>query len=193
MIKNLKPAVFVLALLPVLASINSQAATATFAGGCFWCMEQAFEKLAGVKSAISGFTGGTLENPTYRGDHRGHYEAIEVDYDPEVITYSSLLDNFWKNVDPFDDRGQFCDKGFSYRAAIFPATAEERQLALASKEAVIKRFADQQVVTQVLDANRFWPVEEYHQDYYLKNPLRYRYYKGRCGRTKRLEQVWGEQ
>ncbi len=192
MIKTFSTIVTLLSLLFLATPSHAQTATATFAGGCFWCMEQVFEAQDGVKSVVSGFTGGTLQNPTYRGDHTGHYEAIEVSYNPEQVTYQALLDLYWKNVDPFDDSGQFCDKGFSYRAAIFPGNEAERAQAVASKEAVQRRFAEQNVVTQILDANRFWPVEEYHQDYYLKNPLRYRYYKGRCGRTKRLEQVWGK-
>jgi peptide-methionine (S)-S-oxide reductase len=171
---------------------STRAATAVFAGGCFWCMEQAFEELPGVSGAISGFTGGTLENPTYRGNHRGHYEAVSVDYDPEKVSYQRLLDIYWHNVDPFDDRGQFCDKGFSYRAAIFTATDSEGDLAATSLSRVKRQFPSEKVVTQILPAGKFWPVEEYHQDYYLKNPLRYRYYKGRCGRADRLEQLWGK-
>ena len=170
----------------------SRAATAVFAGGCFWCMEQAFQELDGVHGVVSGFTGGTLENPAYKGNHKGHYEAIEIDYDPTRISYRTLLDHYWRNIDPFDDRGQFCDKGFSYRAAIFTATNAERDLASASIAAVQERFPRQTVVTQILAASTFWPVEEYHQDYYLKNPLRYRLYKGRCGRTERLKEVWGK-
>jgi peptide-methionine (S)-S-oxide reductase len=155
-------------------------------------MEQAFEELPGVNGAISGFTGGTLENPTYRGDHRGHYEAISVDYDPVKVSYERLLDLYWHNVDPFDDSGQFCDKGFSYRAAIFTAADSEQDLASTSLSRVQQKFPSEKVVTQILPAGKFWPVEEYHQDYYQKNPLRYRYYKGRCGRADRLEQLWGE-
>ena len=182
-------------LIALTASISpriSYAATAAFAGGCFWCMEQAFEELEGVSEAVSGFTGGTLKNPTYNGDHRGHYEAIRIDYDPNRVSYDTLLKHYWRNIDPFDDRGQFCDKGFSYRAAIFTANPDEQARASVSLAGVQESFADATVVTQILPANTFWPVEEYHQDYYLKNPLRYRYYKSRCGRSKRLQELWGD-
>ena len=181
-------------LIALTASISpkiSYAAKAVFAGGCFWCMEQAFEELEGVSEAISGFTGGTLKNPTYNGDHRGHYEAIRIDYDPNRVSYDTLLKHYWRNIDPFDDRGQFCDKGFSYRAAIFTANPDEQARASASLAEIQENFPDVTVVTQILPANTFWPVEEYHQDYYLKNPLRYRYYKSRCGRSKRLQELWG--
>ena len=181
-------------LIALTASISpriSYAATAVFAGGCFWCMEQAFEELEGVSEAVSGFTGGTLKNPTYNGDHRGHYEAIRIDYDPNGVSYDTLLKHYWRNIDPFDDRGQFCDKGFSYRAAIFTANPDEQARASVSLAGVQESFPDTTVVTQILPANTFWPVEEYHQDYYLKNPLRYRYYKSRCGRSKRLQELWG--
>ena len=176
----------------LLGAQQAVAATAVFAGGCFWCMEQAFQELDGVNTVVSGFTGGTLENPTYKGDHTGHYEAIEVDYDPEAISYEDLLETYWHNIDPFDDRGQFCDKGFSYRAAIFALDETQQELAASSLSKVQDRFPSEDVVTQILPGSTFWPVEEYHQDYYLKNPLRYRYYKGRCGRADRLEEIWGE-
>lgn len=165
---------------------------AIFAGGCFWCMEAAFQELDGVKDVISGFTGGTLKNPTYDGNHSGHYEAIEVTYDPAAITYENLLQVFWRNIDPFDENGQFCDKGFSYQSAIFVADASQKQLAEASKQDVIGKFPDGKVVTPILDARTFYPVKEYHQDYYLKNPLRYKYYRWGCGRDRRLKELWGE-
>lgn len=165
---------------------------AVFAGGCFWCVEAAFQDVDGVTDAVSGFTGGTLKNPTYSGNHQGHYEAVEVSYDPAVISYEDLLAIFWVNVDPFDDRGQFCDKGPSYLSAVFVADAEQRRLAEASLLSVKKQFPDDSVITPVLPAAQFWPVEEYHQDYYKKNPLRYQYYRYGCGRDKRLQQIWGE-
>ena len=171
---------------------RADSATAVFAGGCFWCMESAYQEVAGVKDVVSGFTGGTLKNPTYKGNHEGHFEAIEVTYDPAVISYQDLLDLYWVNIDPFDNRGQFCDKGFSYRSAIFTATAEQRQLADASLQAVKQQFPQQRVYTEIRDAGDFWPVEEYHQDYYLKNPIRYQYYRWNCGRDQRLQQIWGE-
>lgn len=165
--------------------------TAFFAGGCFWCMESDYQDVEGVSDVISGFTGGTLENPSYKGNHEGHYEAIRVTYDPQVISYRELLDLFWVSIDPFDNAGQFCDKGFSYRSAIFTAGAEERALAQQTRDAVSERFSGRQVFTEILDAGKFWPVEEYHQDYYLKNPLRYKYYRWNCGRDRRLEELWG--
>ncbi len=166
-------------------------ATAMFAGGCFWCMEAAFQGREGVSDVVSGFTGGTRPNPTYQGDHSGHFEAIRVSYDPQVTSYRQLLDLYWLNIDPLDAAGQFCDKGPSYRSAIFPATPEERRLAQDSLEAVATRFAPDKVYTQVRSAGAFWPVEEYHQDYYLKNPVRYKYYRWNCGRDQRLQQLWG--
>ena len=171
----------------------AEPAKAYFAGGCFWCMESDFQDREGVIDVISGFTGGTLENPTYSGNHEGHFEAVEITYDPEVISYPELLDLYWVSIDPFDNRGQFCDKGFSYRSAIFPANDEERALAEASKAEVAAKFPDNTVYTEVRDASRFWPVEEYHQDYYLKNPMRYEFYRWNCGRDQRLKEIWGDQ
>ncbi|NVK41201.1 MAG: peptide-methionine (S)-S-oxide reductase MsrA [Oceanospirillaceae bacterium] len=165
---------------------------ALFAGGCFWCMEQAFEEVEGVVSVVSGFTGGALENPTYDGNHEGHLEAVAVEFDPQRVSYEALLRVYWRNIDPFDDRGQFCDKGPSYRSAIFVATAQQRRLAEASRQVVVERFPDLEVVTPVRDAGPFYPVKEYHQDYYRKNPLRYLFYKTTCGRPARLEEIWGE-
>ena len=181
-----------LALLPSATAHAAPPATAVFAGGCFWCMESDFGHLEGVQNVVSGFTGGTLENPTYSGNHAGHYEAIEVTYDPAVIDYPALLEHYWRNIDPFDDGGQFCDRGHSYRAAIF-ATEEQRSLARESLQSVEARFGKDKVVTQILPAARFWPVEEYHQNYAEKNPVRYKYYRWSCGRDQRLEAVWGAQ
>lgn len=171
----------------------TNAATAVFAAGCFWCVEQAFEKTEGVAQAVSGYTGGITVNPTYEqvsGEGTGHYEAVKVIYDPDVVTYARLLDVFWKNVDPFDPIGQFCDKGSSYRGAIFPATPEEAAAAEASKDAVAERFG-RKVEVQILPSAPFYDAEAYHQDYYLKNPQTYAFYKWRCGRAQRLEQIWG--
>lgn len=169
---------------------NTRADTAIFAGGCFWCMEADFQDVEGVTDVVSGFTGGTSRNPTYDGDHKGHYEAVRITYDPAVISYQALLDRYWVNIDPFDDAGQFCDKGPSYRAALF-VSEDQRALAEASRQRVIDRFPDQRVVTEVLPAATFYPVGEHHQDYYRKNPLRYKYYRYRCGRDGRLADVWG--
>ncbi len=186
-------ALLLITLLAFIAPAMAGSATALFAGGCFWCMESAYEEQEGVTGVVSGFTGGTLKNPTYSGNHEGHFEAVEVTYDPTVVSYQELLDLFWRNVDPFDDKGQFCDKGSSYRSAIFPATAAEREMAEQSKAAVAARFTGQEVYTEVLDAGAFWPVEELHQDYYLKNPVRYKYYRWNCGRDQRLQQLWGSE
>jgi|SRR6185436_6533524 len=167
-------------------------AKATFAGGCFWCMELPFEKLPGVVSVVSGYTGGTVANPTYEQvslGYTGHREAVEVTYDPAKVTYGQLVDVFWRNVDPLDASGQFCDKGEQYRAAIFWHDAEQRRIAELSQRNVRKRFGS--VETDVLPATRFYRAEEYHQDYYRKNPIRYRFYRAGCGRDARLKKVWG--
>jgi len=168
---------------------------AILAGGCFWCMESDFEKLEGVTDVISGFTGGELKNPTYNGNHRGHYEAVLVTYNTEVLSYQDILNHYWVNIDPFDAQGQFCDKGPSYRSAIFVANEQQRQLAKQSKQAVVNEFPDQTVVTPILDAKTFYPIkgdESYHQDYYKNNPIRYNTYRWRCGRDNRLEDIWGD-
>ena len=158
-------------------------------------MESDFEALDGVSDVVSGFTGGSLKHPTYNGNHTGHYEAVEITYDAKVVNYQGILDHFWVNIDPFDDRGQFCDKGSSYRSALFVATAEERAVAEQLKQEVIEMFPGQTVVTPILDAGTFYPImgdEIYHQDYYKNNPLRYKYYRRGCGRDKRLKQIWGD-
>jgi len=188
-----RPILLLTLLLSTLHPALAHSATAVFAGGCFWCMESAYEEAAGVTGVVSGFTGGTMKNPTYSGDHRGHFEAVAVTYDPTVVSYQELLDLFWRNIDPFDDHGQFCDKGPSYRSAIFAGSPTERELAELSRTAVAARFSDRKVYTEIRDASEFWPVEEYHQDYYLKNPVRYRYYRWNCGRSQRLNAIWGEQ
>ncbi len=170
-------------------------AKAVLAGGCFWCMEADFEKLDGVSDVVSGFTGGSHPDPTYNGEHTGHYEAVEITYDPAVIDYQALLDHFWVNHDPFDDSGQFCDKGHSYLAAIFVADERQRRLAEASRQEVIARFPDREVVTPILELGTFYPIkgnESYHQDYYKKSPLKYKFYRFGCGRDARLEEIWGE-
>ena len=174
---------------------NSFADTAIFAGGCFWCMESDFEKLEGVTDVVSGFTGGDIPNPTYTGNHKGHYEAVEVTYDSEVVSYQDLLDYYWVHIDPFDAKGQFCDKGTSYLSAIFVSNAAERKLAENSKQKVIEQFPDQQVVTPILNTSTFYPIagnESFHQDYYKNNPLRYKFYRWNCGRDQRLYEIWGD-
>ncbi|MGY8869885.1 MAG: peptide-methionine (S)-S-oxide reductase MsrA [Pseudomonadales bacterium] len=174
---------------------NVYADKAVLAGGCFWCMESDFEKLDGVSGVVSGFTGGTLKNPTYNGNHKGHYEAVEITYDPKKVTYKELLAHYWVNVDPFDSRGQFCDKGPSYLSAVFVANSTERALAEASKKQVVAQFPGKTVVTPILDASTFYPIqgrESYHQDYYKNNPLRYKAYRWNCGRDQRLKVIWGD-
>lgn len=174
---------------------NASADKAVFAGGCFWCMESDFEKLAGVSDVISGFTGGTVKNPTYRGNHKGHYEAVEVTYDPNKVSYKQLLDHYWVNIDPFDDRGQFCDKGTEYLSAIFVANDKEKKLAEKSRQAVVKQFPIKKVITPILDAATFYPIkgkESYHQNYYKNNSVRYNYYRWSCGRDQRLKDIWGD-
>jgi len=171
------------------------AAKAVFAGGCFWCMESDFEKLGGVTDVISGFTGGTLKNPTYNGNHEGHYEAVEVTYDPGKVSYQELLDHFWVNIDPFDATGQFCDRGSSYRTAIFVADDLEKKLAEESKKRIVAQFPEKEVATPILSASVFYPIqgdESYHQDYYKNNPVRYKYYRWNCGRDQRLRSIWGD-
>ncbi|MFN7550425.1 MAG: peptide-methionine (S)-S-oxide reductase MsrA [Pseudomonadota bacterium] len=172
-------------------------AKATFAGGCFWCMEQPFEALPGVKSAISGYTGGSKANPAYRqvsGGSTGHAEAVEVLYDPKVVGYERLLEVFWANIDPTVKDRQFCDVGSEYRTAIFVHDAAQRAAAEASlaKWQADPRFAGQTLYTQIADAATFWVAEDYHQDYAAKNPAQYKYYRWGCGRDARLKQVWGQ-
>lgn len=179
-----------LAYLPI-----ASADKAVFAGGCFWCMESDFEKVKGVTDVISGFTGGTLKNPTYNGNHSGHYEAVEITYDPKKVSYADLLAHFWVNIDPFDSRGQFCDKGHAYLSAIFVANETERKLAEQSRMKVVNKFPDKKIVTPILDASVFYPIkgdESYHQDFYKNNPIRYNAYRWNCGRDKRLKQIWGD-
>lgn len=174
---------------------NATAEKTVLAGGCFWCMEADFEKLEGVIDVVSGFTGGTVENPTYYGNHKGHYEAVEITYDPEKISYKDLLDHYWVNIDPFDARGQFCDKGQSYLSAIFVANEKEKKLAEQSRKKIVEQFPNKKVITPILNASTFYPIkgeESYHQDYYKKSPIRYKLYRWNCGRDQRLKDIWGD-
>lgn len=169
-------------------------ATATFAGGCFWCMEKPFDALEGVVSTTSGYTGGTVENPSYdqvSAGGTGHVEAVQVTYDPTQIRYDDLLSVFWQNIDPLDGGGQFCDRGSQYRAKIFVQTEEQRQRAEASQDTLAHRFEDRPIATAIETSQAFYPAEDYHQDYYLKHPVRYNVYRTACGRDKRLAEVWG--
>jgi len=180
----------------VSAEESNELATAVFAGGCFWCMEPPFDKLDGVHSTISGYTGGHTDNPTYKqvsSETTGHYEALQVTYDPTKIDYTALLSVFWHNVDPLDAKGQFCDKGDSYRTAIFFNSDEQKKLAEQSKQQLIDSdYFKEEIVTVIEAAKTFYPAEDYHQDYYQKNPLRYKYYRFACGRDARLEELWQE-
>lgn len=168
-------------------------AKATFAGGCFWCMEPPFDKMEGVLSTTSGYTGGRERNPTYHsvsGGATGHYEAVQVVYDPAKVRFEELLETYWRNVDPLDAGGQFCDRGGQYRAAIFYHDDEQKRLAEASRERVQKQLS-QNVATEILPAQAWYAAEDYHQDYYKKNPIRYKFYRTGCGRDGRLDDVWG--
>jgi peptide-methionine (S)-S-oxide reductase len=171
-----------------------QKATATFAGGCFWCMEPPFDALDGVLSTTSGYIGGRTPNPSYEqvsGGQTGHAEAIQITYDPSKISYERLLEVFWRNIDAVDGGGQFCDRGSQYRSAIFYHSEEQQRLAEASKQQAAKRLG-QTVVTEIVKAGPFFQAEDYHQDYYKKNPVRYKFYKWNCGRDQRLEKLWGQ-
>jgi peptide-methionine (S)-S-oxide reductase len=170
-------------------------AVATFAGGCFWCMEPPFDKLEGVKSTTAGYTGGTKADPTYEevsSGTTGHRESVEIVYDPTVIGYAELLDVFWHNIDPLDAGGQFCDRGMQYTTAIFYHDEHQRELAEQSKRALEQSGKlPGKVVTSIIAASTFYPAEDYHQDYYRRNPLRYKFYRFTCGRDARLEELWG--
>jgi peptide-methionine (S)-S-oxide reductase len=172
-------------------------ALATFAGGCFWCMEPPYDKLDGVLATTSGYIGGSKADATYEevsAGGTGHAEAVQVTYDPAKVSYEELLEVFWRNVDPLDAGGQFCDRGDQYRTGIFVHDAEQRRRAEASKQALEQsgRF-EQPIVTEIVAAGPFYPAEDYHQDYYQKNPVRYNFYRWNCGRDARLEQLWGEE
>ena len=169
-------------------------AVAVFAGGCFWCMEGPFDALDGVISTTSGYTAGSVPDPSYddvSAGKTGHVEAVRIVYDPKRVAYAQLLDVFWHNVDPLDAGGQFCDRGSQYASAIFPGSAAEQEAAEASKQALSERFGES-IATAIRTAGPFYAAEAYHQDYYRKNPLRYRYYRGGCGRDARLEKLWGK-
>jgi peptide-methionine (S)-S-oxide reductase len=178
------------------ALAQAATATATFAGGCFWCVEADFDKLPGVLSTTSGYTGGHVANPSYQqvsGKHTGHAEAVEIVFDPKVVSYEQLLTHFWHSIDPTTVDRQFCDVGSPYRTAIFThdaAQAKAAQASLAAREQD-KPFPAP-IVTRIETAGPFYAAEDYHQDYHLKNPIRYRYYRSGCGRDQRLEQLWGK-
>ena len=177
------------------ATAAGATAKATFAGGCFWCMEPPYDKLDGVISTTSGYIGGSKANPTYEqvsSGSTGHAEAVQIVYDPKKVSYEKLLDVFWHNVDPTQKDAQFCDHGTQYRTAIFTHDASQKRLAEASKAALEKSKPFKgEIVTPVVDATTFYPAEDYHQDYYIKNPVRYKYYRTGCGRDNRLTDLWG--
>jgi len=177
-------------------AIAEKTAKATFAAGCFWCIEKPFDNTDGVIKTTVGYTGGHTPNPTYKevsGGASGHIEAIEVEYDPNKVTYTELLDIFWKNIDPTQADGQFCDMGKQYRSAIFTHNSKQKKLATTSREALDQSgVLKSKIVTELTPASTFYAAEDYHQDYYLKNPLRYNYYRYRCGRDQRLEELWGK-
>jgi peptide-methionine (S)-S-oxide reductase len=182
-------------LAPLIPAQAQNQATAIFGGGCFWCVEADFDKVSGVLSTTSGYIGGNVPNPTYEqvsaGD-TGHAEVVRVVYDPAQVSYKDLLQFYWRNVDPITANAQFCDTGPQYRSAIFYLDDQQRQLAEASKEAVAKRFQPQSIATEIIPASEFYPAEDYHQDYYRKNELKYKFYRWNCGRDARLKEVWGE-
>jgi peptide-methionine (S)-S-oxide reductase len=164
---------------------------AILAGGCFWCVESDFDAVPGVVSTTSGYIGGTAENPTYH-NHEGFREAVQIEFDPAKVSYPALLDVFWHAVDPTDDGGQFCDRGHSYTTAIYAVGDKQLSEAGQSKQAIAAELG-KPIVTEILAAPKFWPAEDYHQDYYKKNPLRYAFYRHGCGRDARIEAVWGAQ
>lgn len=168
---------------------------AVFAGGCFWCTESDFEKLDGVVSAASGYIGGHIKNPSYKqvsAGGSGHTEAVQVIFDDQKVSYSDLVEYFWKTIDPTDAAGQFCDRGQQYRSEIFYLSEEQQSIAKASKKALANSgLLKSEIATQLTPSSRFYLAEDYHQDYYLKNPVRYNYYRWGCGREKRLEALWG--
>lgn len=182
---------------PPEATVNSETEllTAVFAGGCFWCMEPPYDALDGVVETVSGFAGGHIPNPSYEqvtSGGTGHLEVVQVRYDPRRVSYERLLEVFWVNIDPLDGGGQFCDRGEHYTSAIFYLDKTQRAAAERSKELLTQsgRFGGQQIMTSIQPLNAFYPAEEYHQDFYLKNPLRYRFYRNACGRDRRLQELW---
>ena len=177
-----------------LAASAQELQRAVFAGGCFWCVESDFDQIPGVVATVSGFTGGTTSDPSYpqvTAGGTGHYEAVEITYDSSTVSYEELLTAFWHSVDPTDGGGQFCDRGKSYETAVFVANELERSVAEASRAAA-QEMIDNPIVTPILATGPFYAAEEYHQDYYTKNPIRYKFYRWNCGRNQRVKEVWGE-
>jgi peptide-methionine (S)-S-oxide reductase len=176
------------------AGTMSATATAIFAGGCFWCVESDFDKLPGVLETVSGYTAGNTLNPTYQqvsAGGTGHTEAVRIRYDPAKVTYQQLVDYFWRHIDPTVKDRQFCDVGSQYRSGIYWQNEAERKIVEASRDALLKSGKLKQIHTEIAAASAFYLAEEYHQDYYLKNPLRYNYYRASCGRDNRIQEIWG--
>ena len=175
---------------------NGGTETATFAGGCFWCVEKDFDQVDGVLSTVSGFMGGTTPNPSYKqvtAGGTGHIEVVQLTFDPKKVNYQKLVDHFWKTVDPYDAGGQFCDRGESYTTAIFAHTPEQKRIAEASKAMLSKDGPKKETIaTAIRDAGTFTAAEDYHQDYYKKNPFQYQFYRYGCGRDAKLEKIWGK-
>ncbi len=183
---------------PATVSHGAEPQKAIFAGGCFWCMEPPFDELEGVLDTISGYTGGHVPNPDYQevsSGETGHAEAVQVTYDPKRVSYEKLLEVFWRNIDPLDGGGQFCDRGSQYRSEIFYLTPQQKAAAEKSKQQLIEDdnlpFAESGIATQITQAHVFFPAEDYHQNYYQTNPKRFKFYKWNCGRQKRLDALWG--
>tara|TARA_B100000945_G_scaffold163860_1_gene131451 strand:+ start:1043 stop:1645 length:603 start_codon:yes stop_codon:yes gene_type:complete len=174
-------------------NVIAQSQEAIFAGGCFWCLEHDLEKLDGVISAESGYSGGDIINPTYE-NHTGHQEVVKVSFNTDITSYKDLLDRYWINIDPFDGDGQFCDRGNSYKPIIFTSNEEQKDEAKESKDSIslALNIPTDQLKVEILEAKTFWIAEEYHQDYAVKNPLKYKFYRSSCGRDNRLKKVWGE-
>lgn len=185
---------FIFIILMFFSSISLTAETAIFAGGCFWCMEPPYDKIAGVISTTSGYSGGDKEGPTYKevsSGNTGHREVIQIEFDPKSVSYEELLEVFWKNIDPLDAEGQFCDRGEQYKSAIYYKSEDQKKAAEISKKEIEKSLG-KEVITDILPAKTFYPAEDEHQNYYKKNPIRYKFYRYTCGRDRRLKEVWGK-
>ncbi len=200
MLKSLTKIVGLFILIVNLMPINVNAGdkgTAIFAGGCFWCVESDFDKVPGVLETISGYTGGHKDNPTYKNvtaGGTGHYEAVKIVYDPEKVSYEKLLHIYWRSVDPTNDGGQFCDRGQSYKTAIFAKNDEQLKLAKTSKVMIKEaKLLKLPIVTPILKAGKFYPAETYHQNFYKKSPARYNFYRYRCGRNAHVKTIWGKE
>ena len=187
--------IFTLSLISIFCPMTALAESqeAIFAGGCFWCLEHDLEELDGVVSAVSGYSGGDIINPTY-GNHNGHQEVVKVSFNSEIISYKDLLENYWINIDPFDGNGQFCDRGDSYKPVIFTSNQEQKRDAKESQETISVglNIPLEQLKVDIVESKVFWLAENYHQDFAVKNPLKYNFYRTSCGRDNRLKKVWGE-